>query len=310
MPPHPHFSWMALTPSNLDRCIPLWGDRAGYESSGFAQTLTRIRRLLREDRARGRIIIDEQGRPRAFGVSVFVTEPAGERLAKAPLPLIGKQLLQDPTWNSLVLGSREIARRNASGGLQMVVVNQGYDDRQLTDEGWAILLGALIQAFIDVHQGFRLARVTIEAFGERGASFVARTWPNVVQSWVQTKDGQAFCAARWAFTRVEAEQQGGALLPMFNYRRPILALTTAEKDVLRIALTGVTDPAIAKALDIPLASVKGRWSRIFRRVAETPLGSLLDADKRNGQRGPQFRHIVVDHVRKNPSELTPFDPTL
>jgi hypothetical protein len=307
MPPTPHFTWTALTPGTLDRCIPLWSGGANHEPSKLAQTVARVRRLLFEDRARGRIIIDERGQPRAFGVSVFVTELAAERLAKASQPLIGEQLLGDRRWNSLILDTAGIARGNARGGLQMVVVNQGYDDRQLTDEGWAILLGALIQAFIDVHQGFRLARVIIEAFGERGASFVASTWPNVVQCRVQTGHGRALRAARWAFTRVEAERQGGALLPMFNYRPPILALTSAEKDVLRVALTGATDPIIAKTLEIPLASVKGRWSRIFRRVAETPLMSIVDAEKRSGHRGPQFRHILVDYVRQNPSELTPFD---
>jgi hypothetical protein len=95
---------------------------------------------------------------------------------------------------------------------------------------------------------------------------------------------------------------------MFVYRPPRLRLTPTQQDVLRIALTGATDAEIAKQLGgIPLPRVKARWSRIFRQVAGSELGSQLARPKQNGTRGRQMRHIIVEDVRKHPSELTPFD---
>jgi len=307
MPPDVHFSWNGLTPANLDRCIALWSDRGDYEPLELAGVLERVRRLLYEQRARGRLIVDQHGEARAFGLSVFVDEPTADEIATTLYPQIGKWLLQRPDWNTRILGIGEIGQRNAASGLQMVVVNQGYDDSGLTDEGWTALLGALIQSFTETHQGFRLKRTIIEAFGQRGVDFVARSWPNVARSEVPMKNRTMLWTARWAVTRVEAEQQGGALLPMFLYRPPLLGLTPSEKAVLRVALNGVTDQAIADALEIPIASVKSRWSRIFRRVAQSSLAPQLDPGKASGERGRQARHLVVEHVRQNPSELTPFE---
>jgi DNA-binding NarL/FixJ family response regulator len=94
---------------------------------------------------------------------------------------------------------------------------------------------------------------------------------------------------------------------MFLYRPPRLGLTRAEQDVLRAALTGAPDTEIADQLGIPLPGLKARWSRIFERVAASDLGDRLAPPKRNGTRGRQARHVVVEYVRKHPSELTPFD---
>lgn len=307
MPPDVHLSSCGLTADNLDRCIELWGDRGDYAPREFATVLDRVRRLLRDDRARASLIVDQRGKARAFGVSVFVDESTADAMAKTLHPQLGKWLLQDPNWNARILRTDDVGRRNATSGLQMVVVTQGYDDRGLSDEGWAALLGALIHAFIDTHQGFRIKRIIMEAFGQRGCAFIARTWPNVVQSQVPMANGSTAWTARWAVTRIEAEQQGGALLPMFSYRPPLLALTLAEREVLRVAVTGVTDQAIADVLEIPVASVKSRWSRILRRAAQTVLAPQLSPAKDNGERGRQARHVVVEHVRQNPSELTPFE---
>lgn len=302
-----NFSWSGLNTTNLDRCLALWGDREAYEPLEFAGVLDRVRRLLSEERARGRLILDQRGEVRAFGVTVFVDDPTANDLATTLHPQLGKRLLQHPDWNTRILGIGDIGQRNATSGLQMVVVNQGYDDSGLTDEGWTALLGALIQSFIEAHRGFRLKRTIIEAFGRRGVDYVARSWPNVARSEVPMKNRAKLWTARWAVTRVEAEQQGGALLPLFLYRPPVLALTPSEKAVLRVALDGVTDQAIADALGIPIASVKSRWSRMFRRVAQTTLGPQFDPGKRSGGRGPRARHLIVEHVRQNPSELTPFE---
>ena len=73
---------------------------------------------------------------------------------------------------------------------------------------------------------------------------------------------------------------------------------------------GGTDTTIARELGIAVAAVKGRWLRIIERAAakHQELGSTIEALKRDGTRGPQIRHLIVDYVRRHPSELTPYSP--
>ncbi|MGE3508684.1 MAG: hypothetical protein AB7N65_07350 [Vicinamibacterales bacterium] len=296
-----------LGPANLDACRPLWGDRAAWRAADFERMLERVRRWLACDRARGRLLRDEHGRPRAFGVSVFVSPAVADRLATTTSPQLGRQLLEDEACDASVLGPREVARGNAGAGLQLLVVNQGYDDSGLHDDEWATLLGQLIHAFLETHTGFRVSRAIIETFGRRGVAFVAESWPGVTCADVVTVDGLRLPSARWTVTQASAERQGGGLLPLFLYRPPTLGLSHAERVVLAAALTFGTDTAIAEALRLPLATVKGRWSRIFRRVASTPIGDRLSASKAADRRGPQSRHILLEYLRRNPWELTGYD---
>lgn len=245
---------------------------------------------------------------RAFGVSAFITDEAADRLVASSTPLLGRQLLDDPAWNSLVLTPAAVGRANAGQGLQLLVVNQGYDTAIEDDATWAAVVGGLIQAFIDTHRGYRVRRIIVEQFGRRGAAFIAQSWPNVTCTDVTCVDGGVVPSARWSVTRDVAERQGGGLLPMFLYRRPLLGFTPADKVVLKAALAWGTDASIAAALSLPVATVKSRWSRILRRVASSPLGSRLTLDRGSERRGPQSRHLLLDYLRENPWELTPYEP--
>jgi len=307
----PHFTSDVLTASNLDDCRPLWGDHATYAAAAFERAIGRVRWLLERDRARGRILRGPDQGARAFGVSAFITDSAGDRMSRSSKPQLGRQLLEDPAWESIVLTPSAVGRGNAGAGLHLQVVNQGYDTAIDDSTTWTTLIGSLIQAFIETHRGYRIHRAIIEQFGERGAAFIASSWPNVTRTDIPTVNGGVLPSARWSVTREVAEQQGGGLLPLFLYRRPVLGLSPAEKAVLKAALTCGTDAAIASALALPVASVKSRWSRILRRIASTPLGPRLTPDRSSERRGPQSRHLLLDHLRENPWELTPYerDPT-
>ncbi len=295
-----------LDAANLDECLPLWGGAGDYADGEFELLVQRVRGLLSEDRARGRLLRDDTGRVRAFGVAVFVEPAVSEALLTNAQPHVGRRLLQLDGWEARILTDPGVARGNAGDGLQAVVVNQGYDDRGLSDDDWAVLLGTLIQAFIDAHAGFNLARIVIEAFGTRGAEYIARSWNDLHRFELTMRNGVPLSTAVWAVTRAEAERQGGALLPMFLYRPPRLMLTAAERAVLRIALSGAPDPVISRQLGLAKPALTARWSRIFRRWADSKLEPQLQAHVDSGKRGSQIRHVVVDYVRRHPSELTPF----
>ena len=85
-------------------------------------------------------------------------------------------------------------------------------------------------------------------------------------------------------------------------------LSASEQAVLGAALVHGTDAAIAATLDLPIATIKSRWSRILRRIAATQVGAQLVADRASEHRGPQSRHVLLDYLRRNPWELTPYGP--
>lgn len=283
-----HFNAEPLTADNLDDCRTLWCDRDTYGEGELERSLARVRLLLLQNRARGRIARDDQQRVRAYGVSVFVSDAVADRLDGGSRPLLGRQLLDDDAWDAAVLTTAQIGRANATGGLNLLVISQAYDDA-LPQDAWTALVGCMIQAFVETHQGFRVRRAIIEAFSDRAALFVAPAWPDVIIADVTTVDGGRLRTLRWTVTAAIAERQGGALLPLFLYRPPVLGLSDAEKAVLLAALRHGTDAAIARALGLSLSSVKSRWSRIFRRIADTPLGRRIGSGSPRDKRGPQTR---------------------
>jgi hypothetical protein len=94
---------------------------------------------------------------------------------------------------------------------------------------------------------------------------------------------------------------------MFLYSPPRILFTAAEQALLRLSLRGSTDRAMSDDLGIPLTAVKARWNRIHARVmAQLPdLFAGVSLPDRGRTRGTQFRHLILDYVRDNPSELTP-----
>jgi DNA-binding CsgD family transcriptional regulator len=94
----------------------------------------------------------------------------------------------------------------------------------------------------------------------------------------------------------------------FVYSPPRVLFTRAEQDVLRLAATGATDRIIGEHLDIRLTAVKARWRRIQERVwSRNPVVLRAFGDAQiSGSRGAQVRNVIVEFVRENPSELTPY----
>jgi hypothetical protein len=108
-------------------------------------------------------------------------------------------------------------------------------------------------------------------------------------------------------TRERAAAIRSPLLAVFAYNPPRLFLTPSERELLSEALSGVTDETLSARLGIPLTAVKARWARIQHRAAEALPALFADVPMpSHGGRGVRTRHLILDYVRKNPSELTPY----
>ena len=72
---------------------------------------------------------------------------------------------------------------------------------------------------------------------------------------------------------------------------------------------GFTQEELATIAGLSVHAVKATWTRVLRRIAEKDglLCSRIGALRGDGpRRGAQVRHLIVEYVRHNPSELTPY----
>lgn len=301
-----------LTSARVRECAPLWGDRSIHTADELAELVERTQWLLSTKRARGAIFAEPNGRVRAFGISAFVHEDVAEAFLAAPYPQLGRRILLDPELPAIALDEQQVGRRNAGGGLHLVVLAQGFDLEGLDDGGWAQVAGATVAAFVDVHRGYNLALIINEIFGGPGVAFMERAKPATIHRFtLMSRSGERLVTACWFLSREEAERDGALILPMFSYCRPVLGLTDTERRILQVAVSGATDEKIARALQKPLGAIKSAWRRIQARAAADPhLGRQVGHPTREKGRGVQWRHLIVDYVRNHPEELTPFEEDL
>jgi len=299
-----------LAADNLARCRSMWGDRALATEAELDEAIRKGAVLLRQGRARGTFIVDEHDRPRYFGFTAFVGEAFADDVHARPHPRLGARVFREWTEGdrTLVLDEEGIARRNAGGGMQMLILNQGWDIEGEGPDAWPMLLGTLLKDFIEVHRGYRMARMFGETFGADGVDIVTRSgaWAAIYPFDLLTGDGRLLPAAVYSLTRAQAHAQWSPLLPMFAYWPPRILFTPPERALLRAALAGGTDEALAARLGVAVSAVKGRWTRIQHRVADRVPQLLPKADASHGTRGAQTRHVLLDFVRHNPAELTPY----
>jgi hypothetical protein len=95
---------------------------------------------------------------------------------------------------------------------------------------------------------------------------------------------------------------------MFVYNPPRIRFTRVQQDILAAALAGATDEQLSARLGIPLTTVKSRWTRIQQRTATLvpELFEEIPISRAGGRRGVQTRHLILQYVRENPAELTPY----
>lgn len=269
--------------------------------------LSRVAWLLARNRAIG-VIAFAGSEPRAYGVSAFVHEADADALVASRRARLGSQLLLRDDFPAAILDYADVARRNASGqGLQMVVLSVHYrPELGLGQE----ILGTMIKGFMDVHQGYRLRRVLNEVFGEPAIAAITANGSYEMHEVLEEGGRVPVLRSELGIvTREHAMKGTVGLLPMFVYAPPVVRYTRPEQEVLRMALSGGTDESLRLKIGTTLSAVKSRWLRIQERTArrlphlfnEVPHGAS------HGGRGAQTRHIVLDYVRRHPSELTPYD---
>lgn len=295
-----------LSPNNVAMCAPIWGGAETYAPRELQRVLDGAALLLSQRRGQGAVVL-EDGHPRAFGMTTFVDESFIEAYLEDPHAHLGKRLLldaQNPRATS-VLQWKQIAERNAVGGLQTVVVNCAMDPATRDP---ATVLGAVIAASFDVHRGYRIARYINEVFGQSDVAIIEASRSYEIRRTFELQfDGGVTRSLVGTLTREQASAWSNPLLAMFAYSPPRLRFTPAEQQLLVAALAGATDQTLSTRLNVRLSAVKARWTRVQARVTRLAPKLLSDVPvARRLERGVQTRHLILQYVRDHPSELTPY----
>jgi hypothetical protein len=293
-----------ITLANLQPSLTILGNRPAFTEVEYRQFTHVLGSLIERRRVFGRVVSERPtNRPRVVGIGGFVEESFIERYLSSPHPEIGKQLLlREP---NAILDENGIAVRNRSGGLQAVVVAQGFDITDAPPDGFEWVFGTGMNAFIEAHRGFRIERIVNVGFGESGVTAMASSgsWRMVGRFDNRYESGTVHTGV-WTLTREEALGARNLLMPMFLYTPPAVCFTPTEQEILRAAVGDRTDAEIGRALGISVAATKARWNRIHLRFF-----ARFPDDKRrlpSGTRGEQIRHVILEYVRTHPSELTPY----
>ena len=297
---------VALTRSNLPLCERLWADRSTYTAGEFRLLMASAAQLLDARRALGAIVF-EGDVARAFGLSTYVAERFLENYLVSPHPQIGRRLLQDPE-STAIFHRDDIARRNRECGSELVVLNTAYDPGAADPGG---VVGELMAAFQRVHRGYRIARITNEVFGDAAIQVVTSSASYQIRQVFEVPHTNGRLRSMLAtLTRAQAVSWNTPLLSMFLYNPPAIVFTNAQRDLLEAALSGLTDSQLGHRLGVKLTTIKARWTRIYDRAFRRAPHLFAAVPGRDGSpaRGAQLRHLILQYVRDNPEELTPYLP--
>jgi hypothetical protein len=312
--------WRAVREEDLNACLDVDRQHAGYELVGRERTFEAWKQLIRCRSFQSAVVEADPAiaghRIVGFGASVFVTRAFADNELSNPSPGLNARIIASiASGGPVALTEAQLRSGNTNGSLDLVVLFPQWRKGILTPRQIEEVQAALAASFLDGHRGYRLNRIFVEVVNEvERVSYLERTgiW-RVISEFrefylrhPETKWNRDRCLA--IITRDEAFQVPGHIAAMlFQFQEPRLGLLAADQRLLEAAQAGLTDEELARQLGIGLASVKKRWRSIFERVSARPdlFPGIADGPD-DASRGRQKRHHILAYVREHPEELRPF----
>ena len=295
-------------PGDLAQCAAQLRGRFLYDEAALSDLRKMWLKIIAEDVGRSAVVFDsaEPQRVLAFGVSLAVSRARFEAIVEKRAPFIGRALLEEcrSGENPLLLDS--FARANGKGDLHLAIAYNGVHE-SIGPQFLPDALTLLSEHFIVQHAGLNLEALVHEAYGipkeiasDLGMEFVA--YSQVHEAVLDELSSQNR-PSLMTMSRDHARRHPGnlALNQMFlRFTPPKCFLGISERRILRFAIEGLADDAIAQTLQIAPSTLKKRWAAIYasmEKVIERSPGSEM------GQRGAEVRRHVLQYIRRHPEEL-------
>ena len=306
--------------SDLDQCLALASDRFLYDARSLRLMRRMWSHIINSRAGEAGVLVSPHRMSNVlfFGFSVFVTNERARRYQELKHPGIALGMAEE--WNAggqPFLELAEIARANATDGLNLVVTHYGFaapaGDEALGDQ----LRFASYESFRKHHEGLNFRSFTHEVFDPssmemgQGWGFRVGYYSEQALRAVHIPVDKAPCV--WMATRIDARGRPGAVFPNMLFRThvpPQFGFSLREQMLLKLGLEGFTDDGIAAALGASMATVKKRLRSIYDKVhdASPDDGSgPISGQHPNGARGREMRRSLLNYLRAHPEELHPYN---
>jgi DNA-binding CsgD family transcriptional regulator len=242
-----------------------------------------------------------------LGVAIALDERWARLLRENPPPyapaLLYEELLdgrfQPPA-------DKELARLNARGEVSFLVLHYEQVLTDLANPDTLELLGVAMSLFRFAHAGYRLQSLYQEATAEQGGYMLSMGFK------ARTARDQAGLPELYGLHREEAALllPGTPVRDAFQFTPPRFGFAPAERRLLRLAVTDLTDEAIGEELGISGHGVKKLWRQVHQRAQDAMPSLFGEGDataSREGGRGPEKRRALLQYLRQHPEELRPYN---
>lgn len=284
-------AWLPLPPSVRDAVPAIWTRLLGHP--GFNADV--IEDL---DRPAGQRIV-------GLGVAIALDERWSRQLREDPPPFAPAQVygeLLDGRFQPP--GDKELARLNGRGEVSFLVLHYEQVLQDLGNPDTLELLGVAMSLFRFAHAGYRLRSLYQEALGEQGAYMLSMGFR------ARTARGREGVPELYGLHRDEAARllPGTPVRDAFQFTPPRFGFSAAERRLLRLAVTQLTDEEIGDELGVSGHGVKKLWRQVHQRALDA-MPHLFDEAPVGGDgggRGPEKRRALLQYLRQHPEELRPY----
>lgn len=252
-------------------------------------------------------VIEDLARPagqRLVGLGMAVALDARwlHRLATDPPPFAAAVLYAEMAAGRFAPPSdRELGVLNARGEVGFLVLHYHQHAQDLDDPDTVETLGVAMALFRQAHAGYRLRELYQEGLGPQGEYLRSMGFRP------RTQRHAAGVPELYGLTRAEA----GRLLPgtpvrdAFQFTPPRFGFSAAERRLLRLAVTQLTDEQIGEELGLSPHGVKKLWRTVHERAVDAMPQLFGEAAWTEGTRGPEKRRSLLQYLRQHPEELRP-----
>ncbi len=246
----------------------------------------------------------------------FVSDQFASDYCNAPYPALTSHLLRlvGAKDTGVFLNRKQQAEGNTGQGMEQVILEFAVEPMDLASPAFSVVMNELYSAHFQFERGYNVKSVFVEAnsafeplilgTGMRPQKYfdIAGTNEDLrIPTEAGTKRG---------FYKVSRSEMASlapscAAAIIMTYMAPTFKFTPSEQRLLKRALEGATDDAIATAFDVSRDAVKQTWRGIYDHVLDVMPDMFDDGSEQASGRGNEKRRRIVAHVRSNLQELKP-----